>query len=794
MAKPRSLGIKNFFCVCIFTITIYHAVLPSTENTYTTDYSKRLLDSVPKILPAETVVLDLSQNRISELWTSDFNYLSELHKLKLAHNFIRYLNFSIFQHNKNLEYLDLSHNKLWTISCHPLTRLHHLNLSYNSNLSMSMLSEFGKMLKLDYLALSLRRIQKSDFSVLAHLQLDTLFLDLEDLSEYHAENQLVFNTTNLQIALPSNKDFHIVSNLDPSAIVGLELSNMHDNDVNDLKALLGKFNKNVMLRNLTLSHMKTTLANVVYLFQNIRKTSTEHFSIYYLSISQLHQDFTFPNYAETSLRSLTIEHLKIMETAFDQQKMYRLFSELNIPAVTLSHANAIHMLCPLEPSHFIYLNLAYNAITDRLFRVCENLNRLETLVLQRNQFKTLMKVGLMTHHMRSLKYLDMSQNLLQHGIHEKDCHWGEKLVELNLSSNLLSDSVFHCLPVNIQKLDLQNNQISSIPNTTVELRALEELNLASNRLTDLPGCGQFRSLRLLNTEMNSIVKPSSQFYHTCQSIGQVKAEHNPFMCSCEIREFIDLRKQGLVVLVGWPESYLCEYPEDVRGIELQDFHVSELVCNTTLLVAIVLVIIGVLVAIISFLCIYLDISWYLKMMWQWTQVKHRVWKNNPEDILDNMEFHAFISYSEHDSDWVKNVLIPNLEKEDGSIRICQHERNFIAGKTIVENIIDCIEKSYRSIFVLSPNFVQSEWCHYELYFAHHKLFQEKNNSLILLLLEPIPTHIIPARYHKLKALMAKRTYLEWPDEKSKQGLFWANLRAAVHVKLLCSEEIAELQI
>uniref|UniRef100_A0A2K5E485 Toll like receptor 6 n=1 Tax=Aotus nancymaae TaxID=37293 RepID=A0A2K5E485_AOTNA len=69
-------------------------------------------------------------------------------------------------------------------------------------------------------------------------------------------------------------------------------------------------------------------------------------------------------------------------------------------------------------------------------------------------------------------------------------------------------------------------------------------------------------------------------------------------------------------------------------------------------------------------------------------------------------------------------------------------------------------KSYKSIFVLSPNFVQSEWCHYELYF-----------------------NTIPNKYHKLRALMTQRTYLEWPKEKSKRGLFWANIRAAFHIKL-----------
>jgi len=56
------------------------------------------------------------------------------------------------------------------------------------------------------------------------------------------------------------------------------------------------------------------------------------------------------------------------------------------------------------------------------------------------------------------------------------------------------------------------------------------------------------------------------------------------------------------------------------------------------------------------------------------------------------------------------------------------------------------------------------------------------------LLEPIPPYVIPARYHKLKALMAKRTYLEWPKERSKHALFWANLRAAISINLSVADE------
>ncbi|NWT91062.1 TLR6 protein, partial [Lanius ludovicianus] len=403
--------------------------------------------------------------------------------------------------------------------------------------------------------------------------------------------------------------------------------------------------------------------------------------------------------------------------------------------------------------------------------------------LQKNKFESLPKVSFMTSHMKSLKYLDMSNNLLRHNGAGQQCHWAESLTELDLSSNQLADAVFECLPVNVRKLSLQNNQISSVPSGVAELKSLEELNLASNRLADLPGCSGFPSLQFLSVEMNSILTPSADFFQSCPGVRELQAGHNPFKCSCELQAFIRLERQAGGKLFGWPAAYVCEYPEGLRGTELKDFHLSQLACNTTLLLVTALLLTLVLVAAVAFLCICLDVPWYVRMTWQWTQTKRRARHNPRGDAGSVLQFHAFISYSERDSLWVKNELIPNLEKGEGCVQLCQHERNFIPGKSIVENIINCIEKSYKSIFVLSPNFVQSEWCHYELYFAHHKLFSENSNSLILVLLEPIPPYLIPARYHKLKALMAKRTYLEWPKERSKRALFWANLRAAISVNL-----------
>ncbi|XP_010217498.1 PREDICTED: LOW QUALITY PROTEIN: toll-like receptor 1 [Tinamus guttatus] len=510
----------------------------------------------------------------------------------------------------------------------------------------------------------------------------------------------------------ASSDWVVIQNTTES----LSLSEIKNKDVNKLIALLSNFKKGSRLQYLTLSNISVNWIYFVKILQTIWHSSIEYVNVN--SMTQLSNIVPYNfDYSGTSMKALTMKKVLITSLYFTQDDIYKIFSDMNIASLTIAESEMIHMLCPSYDSPFKYLNFLKNDLTDLLFQSCETLIHLEKLILGRNKFKSLFRVSLMTSHMQSLSYLDMSSNMLHYDGAEEHCQWADSLTELDLSSNQLTESVFECLPVNIKRLDLQNNQIASVPKGIAELQSLRELNLASNRLSDLPGCSSFPALAALNIEMNSILAPSTNFVASCQRVGELRAGHNPFKCSCELRAFIRLERQSGGKLWGWPEAYVCQYPDDLRGTELKDFHVSELSCNTTLLLVIALLVTLVLVAVVAFLCIYFDAPWYIRMTWQWTQTKRRAW----------------------------------------------HE--------------------YKLIFVLSPNFVQSEWCHYELYFAHHKLFSDSSDSLILILLEPIPPYIIPARYHKLKALMAKRTYLEWPKERSKHALFWANLRAAISINL-----------
>nr|XP_020017463.1 toll-like receptor 10 [Castor canadensis] len=786
--------LRNIYIFCNILISIECWVPKlAEERELTANCSNMSLRKVPPDLTPATTTLDLSYNLIFQLHSSDFHSFSKLQVLILCHNRIQQLDIKIFELNMELRYLDLSYNRLKIVTWYSLAGLKHLDLSFNDFDTLPICEETGNMSHLETLGLSGAEIQRSDLQKIAHLHFSTVFLGLRTLSRYEEGSLPILNTTKLHIVLPRDANFWVLlcDGIKTSKI--LEITNI------DGKS---RFVNYETPQNLTFKNAKTSTLlfnkvdllweDLLFIFQFVWHTSVEYFQIQNMTFgSKVYLDHNSFDYSNTVMKAVKLEHIHFRIFYIPQDKIYLLFTKMNIENLTISDAQMPHMLFPNYPKSFRYLNFANNILTDDLFKKPIQLPYLKTLILKGNKLETLSLVSCFANN-TSLMHLDLSQNLLQHK-NDEDCMWPETLATMNLSSNSFSNSVFRCLPRSIQILDLSNNKIQFIPKEIIHLKSLRELNIAFNSLTDLPGCSHFTRLSILNIEMNLILSPSPDFFQSCHEVKTLNAGRNPFRCTCELRDFIGLEKRSQGMLVGWSDSYTCEYPSNLKGTLLKDVYLPELSCNTALLIVTIMVIMLVLGMAVTFCCLHFDLPWYLRMLCQWTQTWHRVRKMRREQLKRNVQFHAFISYSEHDSPWVKNELIPSLEKEDGSVLICLLERNTDPGKSIAENIISCIEKSYKSIFVLSPNFVQSEWCHYELYFAHHSLFHDNSDRVILILLEPIPLYCIPARFHELSALMEKKAYMEWPKDRRKCGLFWANLRAAINVNFSDIRQRCELQ-
>ncbi len=74
-------------------------------------------------------------------------------------------------------------------------------------------------------------------------------------------------------------------------------------------------------------------------------------------------------------------------------------------------------------------------------------------------------------------------------------------------------------------------------------------------------------------------------------------------------------------------------------------------------------------------------------------------------------YDAFISYSHKDGDWVQHTLLPPLER--AGLRICIDERDFEVGAPSVVNMENAVERSRKTLLVLTPAWVASEWTAFE---------------------------------------------------------------------------------
>ncbi|XP_078256047.1 toll-like receptor 6 [Rhinoraja longicauda] len=765
------------------------------ENNIVISNSSSSLMVVPSNLPKQTEILDLSQNSISKIHIQDFASLQWLRSLNLSINRINNVANASFRSNRKLECLDLSRNELSNIECHFLnnvTSLKYFDISYNRFLSLTLGKTFRFLENLEYLGLGSReaiKLQINDLKEISRNQLQKVSIGLKYLSEYELGTLLVLRTTKLHIVLPTAGTSALLNNVLHDAFTSsdtLKLSNIDcsqtcNNYINGFKALENVSISTLLLEDLTLSWLEFTS-----IIMPIWDTKIKILSIMNMTVNKIQSSAI--QLSDRVLETLIFRRIKFSAFYSNLGLFYGFFAKLKVENFTISNSNMVFIDCPEQGNHFKFIDLTDNLITNEFFfQDCNSLNLLETLILQQNKLHQFYKLSTMTQYMKSLKHLDASQNQLT--LDEKtNCLWTNSLKKLNLSSNRLTDSIFTCLPSNLEVLDVEKNNIQIVPQRVNNLEMMRELYLGSNKLVRLPECSNFRNLEILYVEGNSYQEPSTNFLQNCPRLIRLNAASNPFACTCYLRDFSRIKENTQIELVGWPESYQCTYPVNLRGTLLKDLYLSDMMCNPGLLLLIILCSMIVLAVVMGLTCYFLDLPWYLRMIYQWTQVKRRVMRTDIQQLSENFVYHAFVSYSQHDSGWVKEQLLPNLEERENPFQICLHERHFIPGKGIIQNIISCVEKSYKSIFILSPNFVQSEWCHYELYFAQHRVLSEHSNNLILIVLEPIPQYMIPSKYYKLKSLMAKKTYLEWPADKNKQRLFWANLQAAIGIKLTVATE------
>ncbi|GFS21741.1 protein toll [Elysia marginata] len=172
--------------------------------------------------------------------------------------------------------------------------------------------------------------------------------------------------------------------------------------------------------------------------------------------------------------------------------------------------------------------------------------------------------------------------------------------------------------------------------------------------------------------------------------------------------------------------------------------------------------VSILAAIVlALLCVLVP---YFLWRRSWLPMRKLVYYFQEYEDDDDKEFDAFVSYksSPRDERFVLQQLYPKLEQELG-FRLCLHFRDFPPGEAIANNIIHAVERSRRTILVLSPNYVSSEWCRLEYQKAQHEMLKLRH-KIIPVILEDVRK--VSGVDKALRTIMDTVTYIEWPGEQA----------------------------
>nr|XP_009669294.1 PREDICTED: toll-like receptor 13 [Struthio camelus australis] len=475
------------------------------------------------------------------------------------------------------------------------------------------------------------------------------------------------------------------------------------------------------------------------------------------------------------------------------------------------------------------LNLRNNHVSVLFSHVFSNLSQLQTLDLGGNNIRhltgksfqglcRLRKLYLDGNHIQeissdifhpvqaTLEVLDLKGNNLQYITKQQSQQppfmYLHQLYDLKLQAQqpyglkIIPHKFFQGLTA-LRTLFLSQNKLLSIPSDVFDdLAQLRYLTLAdsSNGMQDLPP-GIFKNLTRLETldlenvglhsltlevfgnlsRLKTLKLAKNELQTVNQSVAQrlgalryLDLRKCPLSCTCENTWFQTWLNNSRVQVV-----YLYNYTCDSRQPPASQFdtHVCFLDVGLYLFSGTAPALLLLMVLPLLYHRAYWRLKYHFYILRSWVNER---WRRQEEE---QYQYDSFISYNSADEGWVLQELVAKLGARV-SFRLCLHHRDFRPGKSIIDNIVDSIYNSRKTICVISRSYLQSEWCSLEIQLASYRLFDELKDVLILVFLEAIPNAELSA-YHRMRKVMLKKTYLSWSPQPEAQKLFWTKLKKAL---------------
>ncbi|XP_005382663.2 PREDICTED: LOW QUALITY PROTEIN: toll-like receptor 4 [Chinchilla lanigera] len=677
---------------------------------------------------------------LSSLEDFPIGHLRTLKELNVAHNFIHSFKLpEYFSNLTNLEYLDLSNNKIQNIHCDDLYVLHDKsNLSLDLSLNPIAFIQPGAFNKVKLGGLTLR----------------------SNFNSTHVMKQCIQGLAGLevqQLVLGEFKNERCVEEFDKSALEGLcnltiaefRLAFLDDfpEDTNGFFKCLVNVSA-VSLANLYLNSLEGLPRDIKWQSLKLVKSKVNQFPT--LALPSLKRYIFTTNRGATSFAEFELKNLEFLDLSRNGMSFKSCCSQSVFGTTSLKY---------LDLSFNDVITMSVNFIGLELL---EHLDFQHSTLKQASQFSAFLSLS-------KLLYLDMSYTHTQvafHGIFSGLV----SLQVLKMAGNSFKDNslsaVFTDL-TNLTFLDLSKCQLEHVsPGVFDTLLRLQFLNMSHNNfvLLDVLSFNPLQALQILDCSFNKIESSEGQELQYFPShLTTLNLTQNPFDCSCKYQSFLQWIKDQRQLLVE-AKQLECAMPPDMRGMLVLSFRNAT--CQINKIVIIVTVVSVLVVSVIAFL-VY---KFYFHLMLLAGCKKYGRGENT---------YDAFVIYSSQDEDWVRNELVKNLEEGVPPFRLCLHYRDFIPGVAIAANIIqEGFHKSRKVIVVVSRHFIQSRWCVFEYEIAQTWQFLSSHAGIIFIVLQKLEKSLLRQQV-ELYRLLSRNTYLEWEDNILGQHIFWRRLRKAL---------------
>lgn len=300
----------------------------------------------------------------------------------------------------------------------------------------------------------------------------------------------------------------------------------------------------------------------------------------------------------------------------------------------------------------------------------------------------------------------------------------------------------------LKTLYLNNNELQEINRGVFnKLWNLTELHLEYNNIAYIEE-GAFSALTSLSTlflDHNLLISlPQSATNHFFWFLSNIRLGENPWSCSCDVMaEFIPMVMNRSMIISDYSDMFCKETGENANFsmkevlvkrctniTSEQVFEMKKFDNWPNILKILVITVAAIILT--TFLIIIVICLWRPIVLFTHSKCKCCVRKRYPED--GDKSFDAFLAYSHKDDDYVTREFIPRLENEL-KYRLCVYYRDFPIGGTIADTVASSINRSKRTILLVSKHFNDHEWRNTAFQHSFGGLFKQKDNHLIIVLLD-----------------------------------------------------------